>query len=77
MLFSESEQCKRPHYKKIDCNQWFKERKQEYVENEYLNEEYEFSDDNDYLDYFKNFIFFLCKISFFEIIIPTATCAYH
>lgn len=43
------------NYKKIDCNQWFKERKQEYVENEYLNEEYEFSDDSDYLDYFKNF----------------------
>ena len=43
------------NYKKIDCAQWFKERKQEYVENEYLNEEYEFSDDSDYLDYFKNF----------------------
>ena len=43
------------NYKKVDCTQWFKERKQEYIENEYLDEEYEFSDDNDYLDYFKNF----------------------
>ena len=59
--FPEFEEYKRirdeilENYKKIDCTQWFKERKQEYIENEYLDEEYEFSDNNDYLDYFKNF----------------------
>ena len=59
--FSEFEEYKRirdeilENYKKVDCTQWFKERKQEYTENEYLDEEYEFSDDSDYLDYFKNF----------------------
>ena len=59
--FPESEEYKRTrdeileNYKKVDCAQWFKERKQEYIENEYLDEEYEFSDNNDYLDYFKNF----------------------
>ena len=59
--FPEFEEYKRirdeilENYKKVDCTQWFKERKQEYIENEYLDEEYEFSDDNDYLDYFKNF----------------------
>ena len=59
--FSEFEEYKRirdeilENYKKVDCTQWFKERKQEYTENEYLDEEYEFSDDGDYLDYFKNF----------------------
>ena len=59
--FPEFEEYKRikdeilENYKKVDCTQWFKERKQEYIENEYLDEEYEFSDDGDYLDYFKNF----------------------
>ena len=59
--FPEFEEYKRTrdeileNYKKVDCTQWFKERKQEYIENEYLDEEYEFSDDGDYLDYFKNF----------------------
>ena len=59
--FPEFEEYKRirdeilENYKKVDCTQWFKERKQEYTENEYLDEEYEFSDDGDYLDYFKNF----------------------
>ena len=59
--FPEFEEYKRikdeilENYKKVDCTQWFKERKQEYIENEYLDEEYEFSDNNDYLDYFKNF----------------------
>ena len=59
--FPEFEEYKRirdeilENYKKVDCTQWFKERKQEYTENEYLDEEYEFSDNGDYLDYFKNF----------------------
>ena len=59
--FPEFEEYKRTrdeileNYKKVDCIQWFKERKQEYIENEYLDEEYEFSDDSAYLDYFKNF----------------------
>ena len=59
--FPEFEEYKRikdeilENYKKVDCTQWFKERKQEYIENEYLDEEYEFSDDGYYLDYFKNF----------------------
>ena len=59
--FPEFEEYKRTrdeileNYKKVDCIQWFKERKQEYIENKYLDEEYEFSDDSAYLDYFKNF----------------------
>ena len=59
--FPEFEEYKRTrdeileNYKKVDCIQWFKEREQEYIEKEYLDEEYEFSDDSAYLDYFKNF----------------------
>ena len=42
-------------YKEIDCNKWFENKKEEYLENDYLEEEYRFSNNRDYSDYFKNY----------------------